>query len=92
MLVVQGGIALASGGLAGALLNGADPAILKTNPAVLLVTGVGGLMILGISVNLMLGGLGMQDERGEDRRVRVGSLLPALLLAPFALWLAGLTG
>ena len=88
VFVIQGGIALASGGLAGVLLNGADPAILKTNPYVLLVTGVGGLMILGISVNLMLGGLGVT----EDRRVRVGSLLPALLMAPLALWLARLIG
>ncbi|WP_188963926.1 DUF554 family protein [Deinococcus aquiradiocola] len=83
VLVVQGGIALASGGLAGVLLHGADPAVLNGNPYVLLVTGAGGLTILGISVNLMLAGLGM-----EDRRVRVGSLLPALLLAPLALWLA----
>jgi uncharacterized protein len=83
VLVIQGGISLASGGLAGVLLGGADPAVLKTNPYVLLVTGAGGLLILGISVNLMLGGLSI-----EDRRVRVGSLLPALLLAPLALWLA----
>lgn len=88
VLVIQGGLSLASGGLAGVLLNGADPAVLKTNPYVLLVTGVGGLMILGISVNLMLGGLGA----AEDRRVRVGSLLPALLIAPLALWLARLAG
>ncbi|WP_456830216.1 DUF554 domain-containing protein [Deinococcus sp. UYEF24] len=87
VLLVQGGISLASGGLAGVLLGGADPAVLKTNPYVLLVTGTGGLMILGISVNLMLGGLGV-----EDRRVRVGSLLPALLLAPLALWLAKAIG
>lgn len=89
VLVIQGGISLASGGLAGALLGGADPGVLKSNPYVLLVTGVGGLMILGISVNLMLGGLNMD---GEGRRVRVGSLLPALLLAPLALWLTTLTG
>lgn len=85
VLLIQGGISLAAGGLAGVLLGGADPAILKTNPAVLLVTGTGGLMILGISVNLLLGGLKI-----EDRRVRVGSLLPALLLAPLSLWIAGL--
>ena len=87
VLLVQGGISLTAGGLAGVLLNGADAASLKTNPYVLLITGTGGLMILGISVNLLLAGLNL-----EDRRVRVGSLLPALLLAPLALWLAGLTG
>lgn len=85
VLVIQGGISLLAGGLAASLLGGADPATLQTHPAVLLVTGVGGVMIAGISWNLMLSGLGL-----EERRVRVGSLLPALFLAPLCWWLAGL--
>lgn len=88
VLIVQGSIALASGGLASALLGGADPATLNTNPYVLVVTGVGGLMIAGISWNLMLAGLNFE----EDKRVRVGSFLPALLTAPLLLWAAGLLG
>ena len=88
ILLVQGGLSLAAGTFAAGLLGGADPSILKTNPYVLLLTGVGGLMIVGISWNLMLGSLDM-----EDRRVRVGSMMPALLLAPLALWAAwALTG
>lgn len=83
VLIVQGAVSLAAGGFASSLLGGADPSILKTNPYVLLLTGTGGLMIIGISWNLMLAGLGF-----EDRRVRVGSLFPALLIAPLALWLA----
>ncbi|WP_189099345.1 DUF554 domain-containing protein [Deinococcus knuensis] len=83
VLLIQGGLSLAAGSFAAGLLGGADPAILKSNPYVLLITGAGGLTIIGISWNLMLAGLGM-----EDRRVRVGSLLPALLLAPLALWAA----
>lgn len=83
ILLVQGGISLAAGSFAAGLLGGADPEILRTNPYVLLITGVGGLMIVGISWNLMLGGLGM-----DDKRVRVGSMMPALLLAPLGLWLA----
>ncbi|GAA0499271.1 DUF554 domain-containing protein [Deinococcus depolymerans] len=83
VLLVQGGISLAAGGFAAGLLGGADPSVLKTNAYVLLITGAGGLTIIGISWNLMLAGLGF-----EDRRVRVGSLLPALLLAPLALWAA----
>ncbi|GGM04715.1 DUF554 family protein [Deinococcus aerophilus] len=86
VLLVQGGISLAAGGFAASLLGGADPEVLKTNPYVLILTGAGGLTIIGISWNLMLAGLGM-----EDRRVRVGSMLPALLLAPLALGLANLT-
>lgn len=84
VLLLQGGISLAAGAFASGLLGGADPGVLKTNPYVLLVTGTGGLTIVGIAWNLMLAGLGW-----EDRRVRVGSLLPALLLAPLALWAAG---
>ncbi len=46
-------------------------------------------MIVGISWNLMLAGLGLDKTgSGEDRRVRVGSMLPALFLSPLALWLA----
>jgi uncharacterized membrane protein YqgA involved in biofilm formation len=47
ILVYQGGLSLAAGLLAQSL---PDPA---TDPRVLLVTGVGGLMILGISLNLL---------------------------------------
>lgn len=65
ILVYQGGLSLAAGLLAQSL---PDPA---TDPRVLLVTGVGGLMILGISLNLL-----------EVAQVRVASFLPALALAP----------
>jgi hypothetical protein len=71
VLALQGGLSLAAGGLAASL---PDPA---TNPSVLVITGTGGLMVVGIGVNLMLAGLGV-----EDRRVRVGALLPALAIAP----------
>lgn len=73
ILIYQGGLALLAGTLAQAL---PDPA---ADPRVLLVTGVGGLMVLGVGINL----LGLT-------RVRVGSFLPALLLAPLVWWLADL--
>ncbi len=69
--LLQGTMSLGSAGLAAAL---PDPA---NDPRVLLVSGVGGLLVCGIAVNLLLGGLGV-----EDRRVRVGAMLPALALAP----------
>jgi len=65
VLLYQGGLSLAAGSLAAAL---PEPA---SDPRVLLVTGVGGLMILGLGINLL-----------ELTRIRVASFLPALLLAP----------
>ncbi|MBB6099473.1 hypothetical protein HNR42_002923 [Deinobacterium chartae] len=79
ILLLQGSMSLAAGGLAGAL---PDPA---RDVRVLLVTGAGGLMIMGIGLNLLLSGLGL-----EDRRIRVGSMLPALLIAPLVHVLATL--
>lgn len=65
VLVYQGGLSLTAAALSQAL---PDPA---TAPSVLLVTGVGGVMILGLGLNLL-----------EVASVRVASFLPALLLAP----------
>jgi len=72
ILVYQGGVSLAAGLLAQSL---PDP---TSSPGVLLMTGVGGLMILGLGFNLL-----------ELARIRVASLLPALLLSPVLIWLAG---
>lgn len=69
--VWQGGMSLGAAALARAL---PDPA---TDPHVLVVSGVGGLLVAGIGVNLLLAGIGL-----DERRVRVGAMLPALVLAP----------
>lgn len=68
----QGGLSLAAGLFAEFI---PEPA---TDPRVLLVNGVGGIMILGLGVNLL-----------ELTRIRVGSLLPALVLV-IALYYLGL--
>lgn len=65
ILFYQGGISLVAGMLAQAL---PDPV---NDPRILLMTGVGGLMILGTGINL----LGLTS-------IRVASFLPALGLAP----------
>ncbi len=65
ILLYQGGLSLAAGGLAQSLSNPAD------DPRVALISGVGGLMVMGIGFNLL-----------EIGVVRVSSFLPALLLAP----------
>ncbi len=65
ILVYQGGLSLAAAGFAQSLPNPAD------DPRVALISGVGGLMVMGIGFNLL-----------EIIVVRVSSFLPALLLAP----------
>ncbi len=70
LLVYQGGISLAAGLLA-TTLN--DP---SNDPRILLITGVGGLMIMGIGINLL-----------ELTKIRVASFLPAIAFAPLIYWL-----
>ncbi len=79
ILLLQGAISLGAAALSRAL---PDPA---TDPRVLLVSGTGGLLVLGIAVNLLLGGLAVD----EQRRVRVGAMLPALAVAPLLYVLLG---
>jgi hypothetical protein len=74
ILVYQGSLSLLAGGLAQTI---PDP---TTAGPVLLITGIGGLIIVGIGLNLL-----------ELTKVRVASFLPALLLAPLLYWLASLT-
>ncbi|NJP09497.1 MAG: DUF554 domain-containing protein [Leptolyngbyaceae cyanobacterium RU_5_1] len=69
----QGGLSLLSGTLAQII---PDPA---HSPPVLLVTGVGGLMIVGIGLNLL-----------EIAQIRVAAFLPALLFAPVLYGIASL--
>ncbi len=65
VLVYQGGLSLAANGLAQFL---PDP---TTDPHVLMMTGIGGLTIVGIGINLL-----------EIGTVRIASLLPALIVGP----------
>jgi uncharacterized membrane protein YqgA involved in biofilm formation len=71
IIVFQGGVSLAAGLLSAVI---PDPA---THPAIALETGVGGLMILGIGINLL--GIGS---------IAVASFLPALIVAPIVFWIA----
>ena len=75
ILFYQGTISLAAGILSQALPNPAD------NPSVLLITGVGGLIIVGLGINLL-----------DLTKIRVASFLPALLLVPILYLLAEWVG
>ena len=70
--IYQGGLSLGAGALAAWL---PDPA---SDPRVLLVNGVGGLMIIGLGLGLL-----------EIVKVRVASMLPALLLVVPLWWAIG---
>ncbi|HTL88686.1 MAG TPA: DUF554 domain-containing protein [Leptolyngbya sp.] len=65
ILLYQGGLSIAAGLLA---QNLPDP---TTNPSVLLASGVGGLIVMGLGLNLL-----------EIARLSIAAFLPGLLLAP----------
>lgn len=65
LLIYQGGLSLTAGLLANMV---SDP---TNDPRIFLLTGVGGLIILGIGINLL-----------EIAKIRVASFLPAIALAP----------
>lgn len=71
VLVLQGGVSLGAAALAQVL---PDPA---QDPRILAVSGAGGLLVAGIGLNLLFAGVGM-----EDRKLRLGAMLPALAIAP----------
>ncbi|MEM7590991.1 MAG: DUF554 domain-containing protein [Cyanobacteria bacterium P01_A01_bin.83] len=71
ILAYQGGLSLVAGSIANIL-----PSI-NNNPYLLLITGIGGLMIMAIGFNLL-----------ELVKIRVASFLPALIVSPFIYWLA----
>ena len=68
--VQQGGLSL----LVGLVANTVPDA--EHNPYLLIITGVGGLMIVAIGCNLL-----------ELVKIRVGSFLPAIAIAPGAYFL-----
>lgn len=71
LLIYQGGLSLLAGNFSG---NGVDT---SDDPRIALLTGIGGLMIMGLGFNLL-----------EAVAVRVASFLPSLLIAPLFFWIA----
>lgn len=77
IIVLQGGLALV-----GALLvSGADTAQLATTPAILETTAVGGLLLIGLALVLL-----------DVKQPRVANFLPALVIAPLIVAVAGALG
>lgn len=71
ILLYQGGLSLIIGWVGESLPQGSQ------NPYLLIITGIGGLMIMAIGCNLL-----------EIAKIRVASFLPAIALSPLIYWLA----
>ncbi|MEM8677270.1 MAG: DUF554 domain-containing protein [Cyanobacteria bacterium P01_G01_bin.67] len=71
ILIYQGGLSLIAGSISNIL-----PSV-NNNPYLLLITGIGGLMIMAIGCNLL-----------EVVKIRVASFLPALFFSPLIYWVA----
>ncbi len=73
ILLYQGGLSLIAGTLAQSVPNP------DSDPTVLLITGTGGIMILGLGFNLL-----------DASKIRIASFIPALVLGPIIGWIATL--
>jgi uncharacterized membrane protein YqgA involved in biofilm formation len=81
VFIIQGGLALVGSLLVNIL---ADPTMTDTllrEPAIVEMTAVGGVLLIGLSLILL-----------DIQKPRVANFLPALLIAPLIVWLAGLFG
>ncbi|MFN5928373.1 MAG: DUF554 domain-containing protein [Roseiflexaceae bacterium] len=70
----QGGISLAAAGVAQII---PDP---STNPTVLIATCSGGIILVGLGLNLL-----------EVTKIRIAALLPGVICGPVLVWLAQIT-
>ncbi len=84
VLVVQGGISLVAAqfgvALFGSALSEATQAAIRSDPHVLEMTAVGGVLLMGLAISSLL----------EIKPIRVGNFLPALFAAPLIVWLLSL--
>jgi uncharacterized protein len=74
ILIYQGILSLAASSLAHQFTAASDPG---NHPIIQLISGVGGLMVFGIGLNLL-----------ELQKIRVSAFLPALAIAPLLFFLA----
>lgn len=79
VFVVQGGLALIGFGIVHLLADPSVTADIASNPAVLEMTAVGGVLLIGLSLVLL-----------DLKKPRIANFLPALLIAPLLVWLASL--
>jgi len=81
VFVIQGGLALVGALLVNTLADPTMTDALLREPAIIEMTAVGGVLLIGLSLILL-----------DVQKPRVANFLPALLIAPLLVWLAGLAG
>lgn len=82
ILGIQGGFALAGMALAGAAgAGGAVAGLASDNPFIREFTATGGLILMGLALGLL-----------DIKQPRVANFLPALVIIPLLVWLAGVLG
>lgn len=81
VFVVQGGLALVGFVIVRTLVDTSAVDALTTNPIILELTATGGIILIGLALVLL-----------DVKKPRVANFLPALLIAPLLVWLAGLVG
>jgi len=81
LLIVQGGLALVGSFLLQLMSDAALSGTLAKNPMILEMTSVGGILLIGLGLILL-----------KIKNPRIANFLPALLIAPLLVWIAGLLG
>lgn len=81
VFVIQGGLALMGSLLINVLADPSMTDALLQEPAIIEMTAVGGVLLIGLSLVLL-----------DVQKPRVANFLPALLIAPLLVWGAGLLG
>lgn len=81
ILIVQGGLALLGMLLVGALSDPATTSTLASSPLIIEMSAVGGVLLLGLGIVLL-----------DIKKIRVANFLPALVIAPLLVAIAGALG
>jgi uncharacterized protein len=81
IIVIQGGLALLGMLLLQAMSDPALSSSIATNPMIIEMTAVGGVLLIALSLILL-----------DIKKPRVANFLPALVLAPLMVWLAPMLG
>jgi hypothetical protein len=81
IFLIQGGLALIGSLFVQIISDPAATDALASNPIILEMTAVGGILLIGLALILL-----------DIKKPRIANFLPALMIAPLIVWIAGLIG